>query len=48
MPDPTAARLNFSVAGDVGVRIGGLGQSRDRLTLSFQHISNGGTAFNPG
>jgi len=48
MPDPTAARLNFSVAGDVGVRIGAWGSRAIDLRYRFQHISNGGTAFNPG
>ena len=48
MPDPTAARLNFSVAAYLGVRIGAWGGRAVDVRYRFQHISNGGTAFNPG
>ena len=48
LPDPNAARLNFAVAGDLGVRIGAGGSRAIDLRYRFQHISNGGTAFNPG
>src|SRR6266436_6306775 len=47
LPDPSAARLNFAVAGDFGVRVGAGDHAID-LRYRFQHISNGGTAFNPG
>lgn len=48
MPDPTATQLNFSVAGNVGVRIGAWGGRAIDVRYRFQHISNGGAAFNPG
>ena|SRR6266550_1031775 len=48
LPDPNAARLNFAVAGDLGVRVGAGGVHAIDLRYRFQHISNGGTAFNPG
>jgi len=47
LPDPNAARLNFAVAGELGVRIGAGVHAID-VRYRFQHISNGGTAFNPG
>ena len=48
LPDPNAARLNFAVAGDFGVRVGTGGDHAIDVRYRFQHISNGGTAFNPG
>jgi len=48
LPDPNAARLNFAVAGDFGVRVGTGGDRAIDVRYRFQHISNGGTAFNPG
>jgi hypothetical protein len=48
LPDPNAARLNFAVAGDLGVRVGADGKHAIDVRYRFQHISNGGTAFNPG
>jgi len=48
LPDPNAARLNFAVAGDCGVRVGTGGDHAIDVRYRFQHISNGGTAFNPG
>ncbi|HXL35135.1 MAG TPA: acyloxyacyl hydrolase [Gemmatimonadales bacterium] len=48
MPDPRAARLNFSVAADFGIRVAPGGVHAIDLRYRFQHISNGGTAFNPG
>src|SRR5260370_22352713 len=47
LPDPSAARLNFAVAGDFGVRVGAGDHAID-LRYRFQHISNGRTALNPG
>ena len=49
MPDPLASRLNFSLAGDVGVRLAVGGARAFEVRYRFQHISNADLGrVNPG
>jgi lipid A 3-O-deacylase PagL len=48
LPDPRATRLNFSLACDIGVRVSARRNRAIDVRYRFQHISNGGAAFNPG
>ena len=48
IPDPMASRLNFSITGNVGVRIAPGSHRAIDVGYRFQHVSNGGLAFNPG
>jgi len=49
LPDPLSTRFNFSIAGDIGVRVPAGDRCVVELRYRFEHISNGGMTYvNPG